>query len=141
MKEFARDGVSFRFPENWQIEDEEGDDGWTVSLTSPDTAFAVFSLRPDARDPADLADQTLDAFKAEYKELDAENTVETIAGQVAIGHNIDFLTVDTATTVHTRCLNVSVGPFLIMTQVSEYDRQRNEPVLHAIIASLKIDEE
>ena len=43
-------------------------------------AFAVVSLRPEAVDPADLADQTLDAIKGEYKELDAENAVETVAG-------------------------------------------------------------
>lgn len=141
MTEFTRDGVSFRFPGNWKVEDEEGEGGWTMSITSPDTAFAVLSLRPDARDPANLADQTLDALKAEYQELDAENAVETIAGQTAIGHDIDFLTVDTAIVVRTRCLNTPAGPLLVMTQVSEYDRAKNEPVLRAIAASITIDEE
>src|SRR5437762_12124305 len=141
MNTFTRDGISFRYPASWQAESEDADDGgWAVVATSPDTAFVLVSLRPDARDPADLADQTLDALKAEYKELDAENRVETIAGQAAIGHDIDFLTVDTAITCRTRCLDAPGGPLLVMTQVSEYDREANEPVLRAVVASLAVDE-
>lgn len=142
MNTFDRDGTQFRYPTNWRAEAEESDDGaWTVTVSSPDTAFVLISLRPDARDPADLADQTLEALKAEYKELDAENAVETIAGQAAIGHDIDFMTVDTPISARTRCLAAPGGPLLVMTQVSDFDREQNERVLHAIVTSLKVDEE
>jgi len=141
MNTFDRDGISFRYPENWRVEAEEGEGGWTVTLNSPETAFAIISLRPDARDPADLADQTFEAIKAEYKELDAENAIQTIAGQVAIGHDIDFMTVDTPNICRTRCLETPAGPLLIMCQTSEYDREQNDPVLQAIVASLTVDEE
>jgi hypothetical protein len=141
MNTFDRDGISFRYPTNWRVDAEEGDGGWTVTLTSPDTAFAIISLRPDARDPADLADQTLEAINDEYKELDAENAVQTIAGRAAIGHDIDFMTVDTTTICRTRCLDTPAGPLLVMCQMSEYDHERNDPVLRAIVASLSIAEE
>jgi hypothetical protein len=141
MNEFDRDGVHFRYPDNWRVEAEEGEGGWTITLTSPQTAFAILSLRPDARDPADLADQTLDALKAEYQELDAENAVETLAGEVAIGHDIDFMTLDTAISCRTRCLDTPAGPLLVMCQTSEYDKAQNDPVLRAILASIRVDEE
>lgn len=142
MNTFERDGISFHFPTNWRAEVEEADEGgWAVMVSSPDTAFVLVSLRPEARDPAYLADQTLEAMRSEYKELDAENRLETIAGQPAIGHDIDFLTVDTAITCRTRCFETLAGPLLLMTQVSEFDRDSNESVLRAIIASLQIDEE
>jgi hypothetical protein len=142
IAEFNRSGVSFRYPANWQVEKENASESeWTVSLQSPAMAFILFSLRPDARDPADLADQTLDALKTEYKELDAENRLETIAGQLAIGHDVDFLTVDSAITCRTRCLNSPAGPLLIMAQVSEFDREQNEPVLRAIVASVQVEQE
>lgn len=141
MNSFDRDGVSFRYPENWRVDAEEGEGGWTVTLTSPETAFAIISLRPDARDPADLADQTFDALKAEYTELDAENAIQTIAGQVAIGHDIDFMTVDTPTVCRTRCLETPAGPLLVICQTSDLDRAQNDAVLRAIVASLTVDEE
>jgi len=143
MNSFEKDGVAFLYPENWRAEAEEAEDGggWAVAVSSPDTAFVLVTLRPDARDPADLADQTLDALKAEYQELDAENRVETVGGQAAVGHDIDFLTVDTPSTCRTRCLETPRGPLLVMTQVSEFDRERNDPVLRAVVASLAVDEE
>ena len=142
MNEFNRDCISIKYPANWRIEADESDGGaWTVTVSSPLTAFAMLALRPDARDPADLADQTLDALKADYQELDAESVVETLSGRAAIGHNIDFLTVDTAITSRTRCLESPAGPVLLMTQVSEFDRERHEPVLDAIVQSLRIEEE
>lgn len=145
MKTFERDGVRFKYPGNWAVEpgddQDAGDGGWSVTVQSPGTAFLFVSLRPDADTPADLADQALAALKAEYKELDAENAVETIGGTAAIGHDIDFLTVDTAVTCRTRCLDTTAGPLLVLAQVGEYDRDQHDPVLRAIVASLSIDPE
>jgi len=144
IQSFERDGIRFQYPGNWTLEASEGEPGeggWTVSVQSPETAFLLVSLRPDADDPAQLADRTLEAIQGEYKELDSENVVETLAGVVAVGHDIDFLTVDTAIVCRTRCLETPVGPLLVMCQVSEYDRARNDPVLRAICASLTVEEE
>lgn len=145
IQNFDRDGVHFQYPTNWTAELSDGEDagesGWTVTVQSPQTAFLLVSLRPELADPAELADQTLDVLKAEYKELDAENAVETFAGLPAVGHDIDFLTLDTPITCWTRCVGTPAGPLLVMCQASEYDRQQNEPVLRAICASMKVDEE
>jgi hypothetical protein len=142
MDTFSRDGISFRHPANWRVEAEESEDGgWAATVSSPGTAFVLLALRPDAADPADLADQTLAALKADYKELDAENRVETIAGRMAIGHDIDLMTLDTAVVCRTRCLDTPAGPLLVLCQASEYDRDGADPVLRAIIASLTVDEE
>jgi len=142
IRTFERDAIRFQYPAHWELEpSDESDGGWAVSLQSPETAFLLVSLRPDADNPAALADQTLAALKDEYKELDAANAVETLAGQVAIGHDIDFLTLDTAIACWTRCIETLAGSLLVMAQVSEYDRERTQPVLRAICSSLSIQDE
>lgn len=142
VQTFSRSGISFRYPTSWDLDTEEaGDGGWTITLQSQQTAFLLVSLRPDANDAAQVADEALEALRTEYKELDAENAVETFAGQVAIGHNIDFLTVDTPIVCWTRCFETPEGPVLVMCQTSEFDRDENEPVLRAICASFQIQEE
>ena len=141
MNTFSRDGISFKYPANWRPEAEDTEDGgWAVTVTSPDTAFVMVSLRPDAGHPADLADQILDALKGDYKELDAENRVETVGGAMALGHDIDFLTLDSPVTCRTRAFDTPAGPLVVMTQVSGYDRDRNDPVLRAVVASLAIED-
>jgi hypothetical protein len=141
MNTFDRDGISFRYPANWLVEVAESEEGgWNVTMQSPDTAFVMVSLQPEANDPADLSDQTLAAMRAEYKEMDAENVTETVAGRVAIGFDADFLTVDTPTTCRVRCLDTFAGPLLVLCQVSEFDRAQHDPALRAIVASIRDEE-
>ena len=97
------------------------------------------SLQPDAADGGDLSDQTLAALKSEYQEFDAEEVMETICGLPAIGFNADFLTVDTAITCRVRALDTFAGPLMLLAQVSEYDRDKNDPVLVAIVKSLDVE--
>jgi hypothetical protein len=137
---FEQSGIRFQYPDNWQLDTEDTGDGWTVTLQSPETAFLLVSLRPDAESTAELADEALAALKAEYPELDAERAVGSLAGQPAVGHDIDFLTLDTTIISWTRCIETSAGPLLVLCQTSEYDRAQNEPVLRAICASLQIED-
>ena len=141
MNTFERDGISFRYPAGWTAEFAEDADsgGWVVTVQSPQTAFLLVSLQPDAADGGDLADQTLDTLKAEYKELDSEDVMETICGLPAIGFDADFLTVDTATHCRVRALDTFAGPLLLLSQVSEFDRGENEPLLLAIVKSLDVE--
>jgi hypothetical protein len=143
MQTFERDRISIRYPDDWTAEAAEDPEsgGWAVTVSSPETAFFMMSLQPDANDSGDLSDQTLAAMKGEYKEFDAEEVMETICGLPAIGFNADFLTVDTAILCRVRCLNTFAGPLLLLSQVSEYDRDRNDPELRAIVASLDVEAE
>ncbi len=142
MNTFERDGIRFHYPDGWPVEAEDAEDGgWTATVQSPDVAFFMVSLQPEADTPAELADQTLAALKSDYQELDAENVVESVAGRVAIGHDLDILTLDTTIMCRTRCLDTPAGPLLVMTQFTEYERSRHEIILRAIRDSLEIDEE
>ena len=143
IKTFERSGVKFQFPSNWTVDADESEESgeWTVTVQSPDTAFAIVSLRSPLQNLAEIADESLAAFRAEYPDLESENAIDSISGQPAIGHNIDFLTLDTSTTSWTRCVETINGPLLILCQVSEYDRIKNEPVLWAISASIRIADE
>ncbi len=137
MKTFERDGISFRYPADWTAETEEDDGGgWSVTVSSPDTAFFLASLQPNASDGGDLADQALDSLKDVYAELDAEPAMETICKLPAVGYNADFLTADTTVICRVRGIDTFAGPLLLFAQVSEYDRERNDPVLLAIVKSL-----
>jgi hypothetical protein len=140
MNTFERDGISFRYPENWSADErDDADGGWTVSVHSPDTAFLLVSLQPEASDAGDLADQALAALREEYKEFDAEDVTETICGLPAIGFNADFLTADTTSLCRVRAVDSFAGPLLLMAQVSEHDRGANDPVLRAIVQSLDVE--
>ena len=73
---FDEGGLRFRYPENWRLEREQDETGWTVSLQSPNTAFLMVCLREDGPDTQQLAEAALEALKEDYPELEADACVD-----------------------------------------------------------------
>ena len=141
LKVFTRSGIAFQYPGSWTLETEEDGDAWTAAFNSQGTAFLIASLRPGPVSPTQITDEALDVMKAEYKELDAEPVVESVGGLPAVGHNIDFLTLDTSINAWSRCVSTTEGNLLIFGQVSELDRHDYETVLKAMLQSVTIADE
>jgi hypothetical protein len=137
---FDEGGIRFLYPENWQLEREDSDDGWTISLQSPQTAFLLLSVNEQRVDTEEMLEATLEAMKAEYKDLEFEDCVDTIAGQPAVGHNIRFTSLDLTNTCWTRSFYSAAGTVLLLCQSNDLESATHERVLHAICASLEVDE-
>jgi hypothetical protein len=139
--QFDQDGIRFRYPENWRLEQEEGDSGWTVMVQSPDTAFMLVSLDQDMPEPSAMAETALEALRQDYADLEAEEHMESMAGQPAVGHDIRFFSLDLTNTCWTRSFYGGGGTVLVMCQVNDLELEKNEPVLRAICASLEVEQE
>ena len=138
---FDDGGIRFQYPENWRLEREENETGWTVSLQSPGTAFMMVCLREDLPTPDQVAEAALDALREEYPELEADDCVDNLAGQPAIGHDIRFISLDLTNTCWTRSFYSSEGTVLVLCQANDLELEEHEPVLRAICKSLEVDEE
>jgi len=138
---FDDGGIRFQYPENWRLEREENDTGWTISLQSPGTAFMMVCLREDMPTPDQVAEAALDALREDYPELEADDCVDNLAGQPAIGHDIRFISLDLTNTCWTRSFYSSEGTVLVLCQANDLELEEHEPVLRAICKSLEVDEE
>ncbi|HEX4590630.1 MAG TPA: hypothetical protein VH120_11905 [Gemmataceae bacterium] len=134
---FHEDGISFRYPENWALEREDHDSGWTVSVQSPDTAFLIVTFDGEAPDVAQMADSALDTLRTEYEGLEAEPKVESIAGQPAVGHDVRFFSFDLTNTAGIRSFRSEGGTVLVLWQFNDLEQEQSEPVLKAICASIQ----
>ena len=141
IAQFDDTGIRFRYPENWRLEREDNEDGWTVSLQSPETAFLMLCFREDMPSTDRMADTALEALREEYPDLEAENCVDSIAGQPAVGHDIRFFSFDLTNTCWIRSFYSSRGTVLVLCQLNDLESDTNEPVLRAICASLELDDE
>jgi hypothetical protein len=137
---FHEDGISFVCPDGWSLEREPTDDGWTVTLQSPGTAFAMLRLDKSLPAVQDVAAAALEALRADYPELDAANAIETIAGEMAVGHDVEFFSLDLSVTAWTRCFYGLAGTVLVLCQVSGADDDEYEPGLRALCASIRSEE-
>ena len=141
FKEFTYEGISFRYPADWKLEREEGDEGWTVSLQSPNTAFMTLTCDASLPPIEEMAGTALEALRSEYPTLEAESVVENIAGQMAIGHDINFFSLDLSVTCWTRSFYTDAGTVLLLCQTSDLELEEAEKALRGICASLKVEEE
>jgi len=140
MTVFARDGLRLAYPENWKLDDDPAEGGWTVTFQSPGTAFLLLRLDHGLPTCEELIDETLAALRAEYKDLDAEPALEPIAGEIAVGHDIEFVSLDVPSTCWTRSFYGPAGTVLMLGQVAEVDAETYEGVLEALRVSLALDE-
>jgi hypothetical protein len=140
-EQFEHDGIRFSYPENWRLEREETDSGWTVLVQSPDTAFFLLSLDAGGPDSDAMARTALDALREDYPDLEANECVESLAGQPAVGHDIQFTSLDLTNTCWTRSFYCADGTVLVLCQLNDLELETNEPVLRAICASLRLDDD
>ena len=141
IQEFEDDGLRFRYPENWRLERQENESGWSVSVQSPDTAFFMMSFDRGTPTVEDVAETALAALREEYSELEAEDRVDSVAGLPAVGHDIRFFSLDLTNTCWTRSFYAPGGTVLILCEINDLELETNEPVLRAICASLEVDDE
>ena len=139
VAEFENGGVRFKYPSNWGLERDDSDSGWAVTIQSPETAFFLLSFRDDGSDPAELIETALKTLREDYPDLEAEDCVDSLAGQPALGHNIQFYSLDLTNTCWTRSLYCSGGTLLLLCQFNDLEQEKYEPVMRAMCASLVTD--
>ena len=139
-KEFSGDGLSFSYPDKWVLEQEKSPTGWTVTLQSPGTAFAMIQLDRDLPDPQQMIDEALETLRSDYPTLEAESTLETIAGEMAIGHDLEFFSMDLLNSAWTRSFYGPAGTVFLLCQVTDADREEYEPGLKEVTRSMRSEE-
>lgn len=137
---FEANGIRFQYPDNWRLTREDAESGWTVSVESPDTAFFILTFDDQMPEVGVVAQTVLDTLRTDYPDLEADDALESLAGQPAIGHDIRFFSLDLTNTCHTRSFYSDDGTILVMWQANDLELEQVEPVLRAMCASLHVKE-
>ena len=138
---FEQDGVRFQYPENWELTRDENPNGWTVTVQSPSTAFFMVTFDAELPEAELMAETALETMRAEYANFEADPVQESIAGQPACGHDMRFFSLDLTNTCCTRALYTAAGTVLLFWQTTDLDLDLIEPVIQAIRASLRVEED
>jgi len=140
-KEFARSGMKIVYPDDWSIETEDTEDGWTTSIYSKATAFLMLTHYPESFDPSELADMALEATRETYPGLDSEEVIETLASMPTVGYNVNFMALDLTNSCWIRSLAGPEGCLLLMSQCTDEEIETNGEVLRIIRESISFDDE
>jgi hypothetical protein len=138
--EFERDGLHFRYPDNWDVEPADSTDGWSVLLQSPQTAFVLISVHPDRPEVEEVLETALAALREDYPELEAEKVADRVAKRPARGYDIQFFSMDLVNTCWVRSFRTKTQTVLMMFQTNDLELEDVEPVFQAIKASVAVGE-
>ncbi len=136
---FQADGIRFQHPDNWRLTREDTETGWAVTVQSPATAFFVLTFDNEMPDIDLVTNTVLEALRSDYPDLEADDALEALAGQPAMGHDIRFFSLDLTNTCHTRSFYSDAGTILVMWQANDLELDEVEPVFLAMCKSLHVE--
>jgi hypothetical protein len=130
-------GISFQYPENWDLDEEEMRAGQSaVTLFSPGGAFWSVAVHTASAEPARMAQAALEAMQKEYEGLESEAVEETVAGHKLIGFDLSFFYLDLTNSACIRCLRASGKTYTIFYQAEDREYRDAKQVFDAITVSL-----
>jgi hypothetical protein len=131
-------GIRFEYPEDWEVEVTDDGPVVTVSLQAPSgLAFALVRTDEECPAPAELADEALAALRAEYDNLDAAPALETIDGHRAVGHDVEFISLDMTNACAIRCFRTPRRTVLVFGQWSDIEDEDAEGQIRRIRRSIE----
>ena len=135
--QFNRLGISFQYPENWTLDEEETLAGKrSVTVYSPGGAFWSVSVHPRSADPARLAKAVVKAMTAEYEDLDSEAAQETVGGRSLVGYDLTFFFLDFTNTAAIRCVQTERATLVVFCQAEDHEYDAVRRVFLAMTTSL-----
>ena len=135
---FDDHGIRFDYPTDWDIEVSSDGEKTTVSVHAPDgVAFAVVALDETCPEPSELAGLALDAMEQEYPDLDSFPVTDSIDGHLAVGHEIEFLSLDATNCCSIRCYRTSRRTVLVFGQWSDLEGEETADQIRSLRASLE----
>jgi hypothetical protein len=131
-------GVHFEYPSDWQVEVSEDGPVTTIEVQAPSgLAFALVRTDESCPDPADVADEVLDAMRQEYPDLDAAPAEETLRDHVVTGHDVEFFSLDVTNGATIRCFRTPRRTVLLFGQWSDLGEENLPDLVLGVFRSIE----
>jgi hypothetical protein len=131
-------GIRFEYPGDWELDVAEDGSRTTVSVQAESgLAFALVTVDEGEADPDEMVAEALAALKAEYPTLDAEPAEEAIDGHRAVGHDVEFVSLDLSVACSLRGFRTPNRTVFVLTQWSDLESVEADDALRALRRSIE----
>jgi hypothetical protein len=134
---YKKMGVSFLYPENWSITDED-DDGWprTVTLQSQETGFWSLHVYPPDQELKPIVKELIAGIQETFTDIEVLPAKETFGETSTTGVDLAFFYLDLLVEAKIRCLATPSATLIWLYQAESHDFEAAEPVFQAIAVSM-----
>lgn len=136
QQQFRGLGIRFRYPDDWRLSEEMGEDEVMITLSSPESAFWSATVMRHRPDPEDVLQAAIDVFREEYDDLDIAEMQTRLANRQVPAADVDFICFEMTSTAHLRAFRTGQFTVLLLSQSTDADIDDHEDTLAAISESL-----
>jgi len=128
FKEYEKNGVYVAYPENWTLqatglfwenESADGEEGTTLTLTSPGGAFWLLKEHPLEVDLDDVADDVLQTMREMYNDMEVYPIDRTVEGVWLAGYEMNFFYLDLVDIAKIQCYVDAKRAFALFWQTGD----------------------
>jgi len=140
-EEFCGHGVRFRYPELWELAEQANEDGVSMTIAGPGTSFWTLQLFADSPAPENVISQAVEAFQADYEELDFYPLSGELCGRTWCGGDIEFVCLELLNSAFLRAFPTDRFTALVLYQGTDLELEETRETLAAITESLRCDDD
>lgn len=133
--------ITLEAPDDWSCEKQAEDFEVSAALRGPGASFITVSLYRERPDPANLIEAAVDAFRAEYQELDVYPVEDRLCDRETEACDLDFVCLDLVNSVFLRSFTTSRETVFILCQTDALELEETRAVFTRLCAALKCDDD
>ncbi len=133
---YVRHGITFQYPADWEVSEQEQDDECLITVSGPGTSFWSVGLFRDRPSPELVLETALAAFKDEYPDLDAYDVDDDLLNQPTLGYDIEFFCLELVNTARLRAFLAREFTVLVLCQADDTELEGSNPLFDEMSRSL-----
>lgn len=141
QQEYAKHGVRFRYPAEWEVSEQRDGSQLSITVSSPQTSFWTVTLLADRPDPDDIVAAALDAFEDEYDELDVYPAKARVCRRTTVARDIDFVCLELLNVARVRAFRTENFTVMVLYQGTDGEFDEMGPLLEQMTKSLTVSGE
>ena len=134
-------GIRFRYPDSWDLSEQQSENELTITVASPTTAFWSLTLFEDGPRPEELIELAVEAFRDEYEELDVYSAKVELCHRASVARDLEFVCLELLNSAFLRSFRTGNFSVLILYQGTDQELAETREVLESISSSLECDED
>lgn len=136
VREYRQGGLSFHYPPSWELTEEVSDRQRTITLQTAGASFWTLTIFDDRPDPERILNTVVDAFQQEYDDVDVYSVPPTTHQPFAAAADLDFIYLDTVTSVAIRAFQTEDVSAVVMYQGTDQELEILRPQFDAVTESV-----
>lgn len=126
---YDQHGITFQYPGDWEISEQEQGDECLVTVSGPGTSFWSVGLFRDRPHPDLVLETALAAFQDEYPDLDSYQSDDEILNQPTSGIDLEFFCLELVNTARMRAFLAKNFTILVLYQADDTELETSQPLL------------